>query len=167
MYVTNFWPEGCDKLSRDMDGIKKYYDEYTAGEYGEIDEQSFSDLNLDSIFDKMDGTYSSAGESKLYDMLRKPVRDRDVLESRNTFMEHFGEYTEDRIDAQEILYELSRDKKFNFLKLLNNDYKAEFLNYVSSISRQADGVEGCFKNKKCYKTFKVYWLPRTNSKWSI
>ncbi|WP_297437249.1 MutS-related protein [uncultured Clostridium sp.] len=131
MYVTNFWPEGCDKLSRDMDGIKKYYDEYTSGEYGEIDEQSFSDLNLDSIFEKMDGTYSSAGESKLYDMLRNPVRDREILEKRNTFMEHFGEYTDDRIDVQEILYQLSRDKKFNFLELLNSDYKGnEFKKYA-------------------------------------
>ena len=126
-YVRSFWPEGCSKLSRDMNGIKKYYNNFTKGEYGEVDDQSFSDLNLDSIFVKMDGTYSSAGESKLYDMLRNPVRDRKVLKDRGAFMEHFGQHGGDRVDVQEVLYELSMDKKFNFMDLLGNNYKGSNL----------------------------------------
>ncbi|MGL5069598.1 MAG: MutS-related protein [Sarcina sp.] len=130
-YVRKFWPDGCNKLSRDISGIRKYYDEYTKGQYGEIDEQSYTDLNLDSIFEKMDGTYSSAGESKLYDMLRNPARDRVVLDKRSAFMEHFGEGEEDRVEVQAVLYELSMDKKFNFLELLKNDYKGnEFKKYA-------------------------------------
>lgn len=122
-YVREFWPKGCDKLSRDMEGIKKYYEIYTKGSYGEIDDQSFSDLNLNSIYEEVDGTYSSAGEAKLYDMLRNPVRDKNVLEKRSNFMEHFGLNEEDRVKVQEVLYKLSMDKGFKFLDLLSNEYE--------------------------------------------
>lgn len=122
-YVTVFWPEGCNKISRDMKGIRKYYDEFTKGKYGEIDDQSFSDLTLEVMYKNMDGTYSSAGESKLYDMLRNPVRNKKILNNRSDFMEYFSVNEKHRVDVQSILCELSRDKKFNFLELLTNEYK--------------------------------------------
>lgn len=123
MYVSRFWPEGCGKISRDMKGIKKYYDEFADGEYGVVDDQSFSDLTLDTLYKEMDGTYSSAGESKLYEMLRRPVRDKKVLDDRSDFMEYFSQNEEDRVNVQSILYDLSNDKKFNFIELLINEYE--------------------------------------------
>lgn len=122
-YVKTFWPEGSGKLSRDMEGIRKYYDEYTNGEYGEVDDQTFSDLTLDSLYKEMDGTYSSAGEAMLYDMIRNPVRNEQKLEERNRIIEHFRENEEDRINVQEIFYDLSKDKNFEFIDLLQGTFE--------------------------------------------
>lgn len=123
VYVSKSWPDGCYKISRDMKGIKKYYDEFTRGNYGVVDDETFSDLNLDIMYKEMDGTYSSAGESKLYDMLRNPVRNKEILNERSNFMEHFSINTKNRIEVQSTLYELNNDKNFNFLELLTNEYK--------------------------------------------
>ncbi|WP_297517848.1 DNA mismatch repair protein MutS [uncultured Clostridium sp.] len=121
-YVRTFWPDGPDK-THDMKGIRKYYDEYTSGEYGEVDDQTFSDLTLDTLFEEVDGTYSSAGEAKLYDMLRHPVREQKKLDERSKIIEHFGENTNDRIDVQEIFYDLNKDKNFEFIDLLKGTFE--------------------------------------------
>lgn len=122
-YVRKFWPEGCGKLSRNMKGIRKYYDEFVKGKYGEIDDQTFSDVTLESLYKEMDGTYSNAGEAKLYEMLRNPVRDKKVLNDRSDFMEYFSKNEEDRVEVQSILFELNKDKTFNFIELLINEYE--------------------------------------------
>ena len=122
-YVRTFWPEGSSKNKRNIEGIRKYYDEYTEGEYGEVDEQSFSDLTLETLYEDMDGTYSSAGETMLYDMLRNPVRDKDKLDERGKIIDHFGENESDRIDVQEVMFNLSKDKKYEFVDLLQGTFK--------------------------------------------
>ena len=122
-YVTKVWPLGRRKRKYDMEGIKKYYKEFNSDEYGDIDEQSFADLNLQSMYIRMDGTYSTAGETKLYELLKKPVRDKKVLEDRSKFMEHFGENDEERIAVQSALYSLGRDKHYDFADILTSNHK--------------------------------------------
>ncbi|MGL4656473.1 MAG: MutS-related protein [Sarcina sp.] len=122
-YVRTFWPEGAGKLSRDVEGIRKYYDEYTNREYGEVDDQTFSDLTLETLYKKMDGTYSSAGEAMLYDMIRNPVRDKEKLDERNKIIEYFRENEEDRVSVQEIFYNLNKDKNFEFIDLMQGTFK--------------------------------------------
>ena len=130
-YVTEFWPRCRRKRNYDMEGIKKYYNEFTPDEYGDIDEQSFLDLNLQSMYIKMDGTYSTPGETKLYEMLKKPVRDKNILEKRSKLMEYFGENEEDRITVQSALYNLGRDKEYDLVELLTNEYKGNtFKKYI-------------------------------------
>lgn len=122
-YVETFYPYGASKDELNFEGIRKYYDNYSAEKYGSIDNQSFSDLNMDLLFKKIDTTYSSAGEEMLYNMLRTPVRDKDILNKRSDIIDHFKNNEEDRIKVQEIMYNLAQDKKFSFIDFLNKEYK--------------------------------------------
>ncbi|MGL4990294.1 MAG: MutS-related protein [Sarcina sp.] len=122
-YVQIFWPDGPDKPAPNFKEIRKYYDDFTKGTYGEVDDQSFSDLTLETLYTKMDGTYSSAGQSKLYDLLRNPAYDQKTLDSRSDFMNYFSKNTNDRITLQALFLQLGRDKKFKFLDLITQDFK--------------------------------------------
>ncbi|MGL5069599.1 MAG: MutS-related protein [Sarcina sp.] len=121
--VARIWSQGYRNTKSDMSKIKMYYEEFSPNEYGDIDEQSFSDLNLQSIYEKMDRTYSTAGETKLYEFLKKPVRDKEVLNNRSDIMELFAEQEKHRINIQLALYKLGKDENYDLVELLTNEHK--------------------------------------------
>ena len=91
--------KNCDtELTADeILNIKKYY-EYTIskrnGEY--IDDITYNDLNMDSVFMDMNNTYSSVGETYLYSTLRMPL-DKEKLEKQNKLIAYFEENKSEKI----------------------------------------------------------------------
>ncbi|MGL4740958.1 MAG: MutS-related protein [Sarcina sp.] len=122
-YARVFWPEGPVK-KRNMKNIRRYYDLYSKGSYGEIDDQTFLDLTLEELYVKLDKCYSTAGQSILYNSLRVPTRENIELNRRNEFIEFYRakENENKRLDIQEIMYNLGIDKKGDFLELINSNY---------------------------------------------
>ncbi|MGL5633538.1 MAG: MutS-related protein [Sarcina sp.] len=116
-YVIKFWPEGRVKV-KNLEKIRKYYDTYS-DKKDVIDDQSFSDLTLNSFFCNMDRTYSTAGQSILYNLFRTPVRDKKELERRGEFIDYYLREENDRINVQEILYKLGIDREHSFIDLIN------------------------------------------------
>lgn len=122
-YVKLLWPKGQDKLERDYEGIKKYYNKFTKGKYAEVDDQTYSDLSMKEIFDKVDRTHSSAGQAILHNMLRTPILNKQELDRRTKFMESFRKNEENRVEIQKELFYLGVDKEFQFIDFLNKDIK--------------------------------------------
>lgn len=121
IYVKTLWPKGQDKLERNYEGIKKYYNKFTKGKYGEIDDQTYSDLSMEKIFDNIDRTQSSAGEAILHNMLREPVRNQEELDRRSKVIESFTENEKSRIEVQKELFNLGKNKNFDFLEFITKD----------------------------------------------
>ncbi len=91
-----------------------------------IDDITWSDLNMDSVFKKINNTQSSVGEEFLYSLLRKPVSDEQILKERLRCMEYFKQNPVERIKIQVILAGLGKKK---FLGISNN-----FINNNENIS---------------------------------
>jgi hypothetical protein len=48
-----------------------------------VDNSSWLDLNMDELFVHLDRTVTTPGVSVLYDMLRRPLRDKHLLQERS------------------------------------------------------------------------------------
>ena len=59
------------------------------GEYT-LDDQTWDDLDLNSVYEKLDRTYSSLGEEVLYSMLRNPLMKEEELIRRNKLIRIFN-----------------------------------------------------------------------------
>jgi hypothetical protein len=66
-----------------------------------IDDRTWSDLHLDTVFAQIDRCVSPAGQQVLYDMLRAPVVDNAILTGRDTAATRLAEAPEPRRAIQE------------------------------------------------------------------
>lgn len=82
-----------------------------------LDDITWNDLNMDRIFMRMNATVSSCGEDVLYQMLRMPEFDENVLKKRADLIEYFSMHEEERIEMQ---YLLQKVRKFSELSV--SDY---------------------------------------------
>lgn len=76
-----------------------------------VDDITWHDLDLDSVYRKADACSSSCGDSVLYDMMRHPVSipsNEDTLNERNRLAEFFDTHEQERIRMQMILTSLGR-----------------------------------------------------------
>lgn len=64
-----------------------------------IDDITWNDLQMDEIFIRMNNTLSSCGEDVLYQMLRQPQMNREVLEERERLIAYFQTHEEERIQV--------------------------------------------------------------------
>ena len=48
--------------------------------------KSFNDLDMNTVYEKIDRTYSSAGESALYSMIRNIITDKETLNKRSNII---------------------------------------------------------------------------------
>lgn len=92
-----------------------------------IDDITWNDLDMDSIFKLINNTYSSTGEEYLYKMLRIPVFDRAELNKREKLIRYFEEYEEEAFKLQEIYAGLGRTRSISL---------TEFLNRIMDVKRQ-------------------------------
>ncbi len=89
----------------------------TEGYY--VDDITWNDLNMDSIFKKMNYSYSAAGEEYLYYLLRTPVQDTDKIERLEKHIRFFMEHEEERIKFQVFFAKLGRTGKHSIYDYLN------------------------------------------------
>lgn len=102
---------------RNFSSIVRYYKFSKDKSHGEfiLDDITWRDLNLDSVFNKVDHTKSLPGMQKLYHILRKPLFDEKDLKSRN---KKINSFLKEKKTSQEIQYPLyllgKEDSKYIF-----------------------------------------------------
>ncbi|SFC99934.1 MutS-related protein [Clostridium uliginosum] len=84
-----------------------------------IDNQTWDDLIMDEVFTEVDRTYSSAGESALYKMLRNPMMDEEKLNKRSNFINLFKKDLDLTIKLRCIFYNLGFDNKNRLIEMIN------------------------------------------------
>ena len=90
------------------------------GESGVIDDITWADLEMDSVFQRLNNTLSTVGEQYFYYLLRKPVTECQSLIERNRVIEFFQNNQKSRLCIQVLLAKLD--------KLENTDITNYFLN---------------------------------------
>lgn len=73
-YIRNDFKYPQDK-NRDFNTIRKLFDLTVQQEYT-IDDTTWNDLEMNELFSEIDRTYSSAGQSVLYSILRNSLMDK-------------------------------------------------------------------------------------------
>lgn len=81
------WGEAVIERERDFDAYRDYVSLNQNGADEALDEQSWNDLNLDDIYELIDRTESLPGALVLYDILRRPVRDQEILKQRSQLIQ--------------------------------------------------------------------------------
>lgn len=83
-----------------------------------IDDISFSDLDMDRVFSKIDHTVSSVGEEILYSYLRNPCLNVDEIEKREQSISLYTSNETCRNDSRKALKNLSKLKKYSVFEYL-------------------------------------------------
>lgn len=110
-----------------------YYFENNKKENFFIDDITWNDLDMDSIFMLFNNTYSSVGEEYLYKTLRIPEFDKKELLKREKLITYFQENEEEVFKLQEIFARLGRTKSISlseFIHRLNDVEKHGNLKHV-------------------------------------
>lgn len=123
-YVKNAWPYGIAK-DRELNYIRKYYDKFNKGKMAEVDDQSWEDLSMDEVYRLVDRTYSSAGESILYNMLRTPLTDEKALKKRWKLIKSLEQDEENRVKIQGQFFDLSKDRRSQVVDFISNDIEID------------------------------------------
>ena len=84
-----------------------------------IDDITWNDLNMDEVFQRMNYTYSAAGEEYLYYLLRTPVQDDTGLEAMEKHIAYFMQNKEDRVAYQTLFAEIGKTGKYSIYNYLN------------------------------------------------
>ena len=113
--------KGDIEKTRDHKDIRKLFDMMGKGEYT-LDDQTWDDLDMDKVYDKLDRSYSSLGEATLYSMLRNPLMDEKELKSRDKLIEAFKDNEAIREALQYIFFNLNRDRRNAFYILFLGKY---------------------------------------------
>jgi hypothetical protein len=111
--------------------IREFFDMIETADYT-IDNQTWDDLNMDKVYDKLNGTYSSLGEHSLYTMLRNPLMDEEKLKERSKLIELFKSNINLKEKLQCIFFRLGRNHYNSFLGMIKDDLvisKAKFYLY--------------------------------------
>lgn len=85
-----------------------------------IDNITWRDLNMDAVFSKIDHTKSLPGMQYLYDMLRKPIFNGDLLKKRNKRINLFIENRHISQEIQYLLYLLGKKEGKGIFKYFKN-----------------------------------------------
>ena len=106
-YLRESWGKQVDKY-RNYDFISSYYNLLKKNSIEEfVDDKTWSDLDFDSLFAKMDRNISGIGQQRLYYLLHKYERDESVLKNRFNLVSYFKKNKELRESIQLNLFNLS------------------------------------------------------------
>lgn len=95
-----------------------------------VDDITWNDLDLDSVFIQMNHTYSSAGEEYLYYRLRTPEMSGGQLEHEEEIIRYFMEHEEERINMQIAFAQMGKTGKYSLYDYL------EFLDVLGTRTNQ-------------------------------
>ncbi len=110
---TNWGEEIEEKYSEDdLNTIAEYFNNKKNAEGNKffIDEITWNDLSMDSIFKKINTTESSPGEQCLYNILREPLFNEQELKQRNKLINFFDEHKDERKKIQYMLAKLGKKR---------------------------------------------------------
>ena len=103
----------------EFQGISSYFNK-TKGNQFYIDDITWNDLDMDSIFMSLNNTQSSIGEEYLYKMLRMPCFDKWSLSERNRVIEFFRTHEKERLEYQIDIAHVGRTKKISLYDYISN-----------------------------------------------
>lgn len=112
--LYNQWGKYPDKeyVPGKLESIKLYYESNASD--GDIDDITCNDLDMDELYKMLNHTESSMGEEILYNIVRKPLRNREDIEDRKRAAQFLSENTSDRLLLQRNLSKIGVDKKYSF-----------------------------------------------------
>lgn len=85
----------------------------------DVDDITWSDLDMDEIYMQMNNTQSSIGEEYLYALLRKPCFSNVELEERNRLIKIFQSDEEKRILLQTTLHQIGKLRSISVFAYIN------------------------------------------------
>ena len=100
------------------------------GEQFMIDDITWNDLQMDEIFIRINNTLSSCGEDVLYQILRQPQMDRNVLDERERLIAYFQTHEEERI---QVLTRVNEVKKIWKMSI------ADYIDALKDVDRRGRG----------------------------
>lgn len=136
--IKNNWGNIPDRQydNNDMNNISNYYRRTRSDSYF-IDDITWNDLNMDSVFVSMNNTYSSLGEEYLYKMLREPKLEGNFLEQNEKIVSYFENHPEKSQEIQCIYAGLGRTKSislYEFLyRLMDLGKRSNIKHYVMNV----------------------------------
>lgn len=100
-------------FSGDMEYIRAYYDFRKEKKMDEflVDDITWNDLDLDSVFKRINPGLSTSGEQYLYYQLRSPAIDRNTYAQRKKLIDLMTELPDLRLKLQVILARLGRTRR--------------------------------------------------------
>lgn len=91
----------------DIENISHYF--RRKGEQGfTVDDITWNDLDMDKIYGQINQTVSSPGEDVLYDMMRRPLFNQDMVDRREKLICFFAENKEKREEMQIMLSKIGK-----------------------------------------------------------
>lgn len=102
----------------ELDHIRKYYLRHPREQ--QIDDITWNDLNMDSIYRQINGSISAAGDEYLYYRLRTPIGRQDELEAWEAKIGFFMEHEEERQKIQSLFYRLGRMGRYSLHEYIEN-----------------------------------------------
>lgn len=117
----------------EYDNISRYYRKSKKDGFV-IDDITWGDLDMDTLFPMVNNTQSSAGQEYLYALLRKPELSGGKLKRRKEIMDYFASHEEERLDVQMVFAKMGRMHKFSladYMELMGNlDLRGGIKHYV-------------------------------------
>ena len=103
----------------ELEHISKYYRATMPKGYS-VDDITWNDLDMDSVFSMLNACRCSSGDDFLYRMLRVPLTDKDELKERRRIIEYFRQNESVRIKYQLELSKVGRSKKYAMIDYVKN-----------------------------------------------
>ncbi len=123
-FVLWLWNHYGDLPKRDgyqegeMKKISRYFRVHEGTGF-HIDDITWNDLNMDEVFQRMNYTFSAAGEEYLYYLLRTPMQDAGRAVRLEQQIEYFMENKEERIDYQTFFAGIGKTGKYSIYDYLD------------------------------------------------
>lgn len=108
--------------------IARYY-EKNRKSYA-IDEITWNDLDMDSVFQQMNHTYSSAGEEYLFYRLHTPEQTGDRQMTDEKLIRYFMEHEEERMDLQMVFRQIGKTGKYSLF---------DYLQFLDTLGKRDNG----------------------------
>lgn len=85
-----------------------------------IDDITWNDLDMDSIFMLMNHTWSTVGESSLYNLLRRPEFSKEKLKEREELIQYFQTHEKEREKFLELCAEIGKTGQYSIFDYIYN-----------------------------------------------
>lgn len=102
----------------EMEHIAMYYHKHPVSH--QIDDITWNDLNMDSLYQRMNTSCSAAGDEYLYFRLRTPVYERAEMEQMESRIRFFMEHENERREIQSTFLDLGRTDRYSIYEYLDN-----------------------------------------------
>ena len=116
-YLGESWGKE-ERRKRNFSEIGSLF-EYSATDAGfTIDGQTWDDLDLGAVYQRLERTLTNPGEAVLYQMIRTPLYEKEKLQERSRMIGFFQESAAAREELRMILYRLGKQEQNNITPLL-------------------------------------------------